>query len=244
MKIVAVIPARYASSRFPGKPLAEINGKPLVWWVYRRAIQVEEFDEVCVATDDDRIRTACEALGVSVVMTSTVHATGTDRLGEVAEKVEADLYVNVQGDEPLVKPDTMKKAIGVFIDTPELQVSCLMTKIVRTEDLDDPTVPKIVVNANNRAIYMSRLPAPFSKGGGEVARYKQVCVYGFTPEALRMFCGTERGPAERAEDIELLRFIENGVEVQMVEVEQDTVAVDTPEDLERVRELMKDETGE
>jgi 3-deoxy-manno-octulosonate cytidylyltransferase (CMP-KDO synthetase) len=242
MRIVAVIPARYASSRFPGKALADIHGKPLVWWVYRRAMGVDDFDDVYVATDDDRIREACERLDMRVVMTSGEHPTGTDRMGEVAEKISADLYVNLQGDEPLILPEMIESLIEPFADDEDLQVGCLMTRIVRMSDLNDSTVPKIVVNDDNRAVYMSRFPVPYPKGE-ETAYYKQVCAYGFRPKALEMFCSTDRGRAERAEDIELLRFIENGVPVQMVEVDRDTVAVDTPSDLERVRELLREEAG-
>jgi 3-deoxy-manno-octulosonate cytidylyltransferase (CMP-KDO synthetase) len=242
MKIVAVIPARYASSRFPGKALADIHGKPLVWWVHRRAAAVEEFNEVFVATDDDRIREACEALDMQVVMTSSEHKTGTDRMGEVAGQIAADLYVNLQGDEPLILPGMIRRLIEPFEDDDRLSVACLMTEIKRMSDLNDSTVPKIVVNDEGRAVYMSRFPVPYPKGE-EATYYKQVCAYGFKRDALEMFCSTERGPAERAEDIELLRFIENSVAVQMIEVDKDTVAVDTPSDLERVRELLREEAG-
>jgi 3-deoxy-manno-octulosonate cytidylyltransferase (CMP-KDO synthetase) len=211
--------------------------------VHKRALAVGVFAGVYMATDDDRIKEECEKLGMKVVMTSDAHSTGTDRMGEVAGKVGADLYVNLQGDEPLILPDMVESLIEPFEDDDDLQVGCLMTRIRRMADLNDSTVPKIVVNDENRAVYMSRFPVPYPKGE-EAVYYKQVCAYGFRPKALEMFCSTERGPAERAEDIELLRFIENGVPVQMVEVERDTVAVDTPADLQRVREMLKEEADQ
>jgi len=238
MKIIGVIPARYASSRFPGKPLATIHGKPMIWWVYKQASKVKDFQAVYVATDDERISSECRVHKMDFVMTADTHATGTDRVGEVAEQMEADLYVNIQGDEPLISPETIISAIEPFHEEREIEVTNLMTEVKRHSDLIDTTVPKVVVNSKNEAVYLSRLPVPYPKGSEGLSYYKQVCVYGFTPKALESFCGNSKGPAERAEDIELLRFIESGISVQMVEVAQDTVAVDTPSDLELVRKLL------
>lgn len=238
MKIIGVIPARYESSRFPGKPLADISGKPMIWWVYQSASQVKDFKEVFVATDDERIYSECERLGMNVIMTSDTHPTGTDRVGEVAQKIRADLYVNVQGDEPLIAPETISRAIEPFYKDNNIMVTNLMTEVKRQTDLIDSTVPKVVVNANSEAVYLSRLPVPYPKNTDGLKYYKQVCVYSFTPIALETFCRLSKGPSERAEDIELLRFIENGIKVKMIEVEQDTVAVDTPSDLKLVRNLL------
>ena len=211
----------------------------MVWWVYQQAIKVSEFKEVYVATDDDRIKSVCESLSIQTVLTSEGHRTGTDRVGEVAEKVEADLYVNIQGDEPLLEPDMIKSVITPFLELPcEIAVTNLMTEIKRLTDLSDSTVPKVVCNAKKEAVFLSRLPIPFPKNAESIKYYKQVCVYGFAPGTLRTFCKLPRGPLELAEDIELLRFIENGIKVQMVEVDRDTVAVDTPSDLEKVRAIL------
>lgn len=243
MKIIGVIPARYESSRFPGKPLADICGKPMIWWVYQQCKKVKEFDAVYVATDDERIEKACTDLGVSVIMTSKTHRTGTDRIGEVAEKIPADLYVNIQGDEPLLEPETIRKAITPFYTDSELQISNLMTKIVDTVEVVNFTVPKVITNKENIGIYLTRSTAPYPKGSINYSYYKQVCVYGFTPQALKFYCdyGKKYGKAkiEAIEDIEILRFIENGYKVQYVEVDSDTVAVDTKNDLEKVREIVK-----
>lgn len=246
MKIIAVIPARYESSRFQGKPLAEICGKLMIERVYLQAKKVEEFDEVYVATDDSRIYDACVERGLNVVMTSTSHRTGTDRVGEVAEKVKADLYVNIQGDEPLIEPATIRKAIEPFLESEvntEIKVTNLMTEIHDPVDLINFTVPKVLAAKDGRGVYLTRSAAPFPKGNIDVKYYKQVCVYGFTPEALRFYCeyGKKYGKAkiEAIEDIEILRFIENGYLVKYLEVESETIAVDTPNDLKRVIEYVK-----
>lgn len=246
MKIIAVIPARYQSSRFEGKPLAEICGKYMIQRVYERAVQVDEFSEVYVATDDERIFSACQECGVKVIMTSPSHRTGTDRIGEVASKIPADLYVNIQGDEPLIEPDTIRRAIIPFIENPgtDIQVTNLMTEIKDPVDLINFTVPKVVTSKDGRGIYLTRSAAPFPKGNIDVKYYKQVCVYGFTPQALKFYCeyGTKYGKAkiESVEDIEILRFIENGYRVQYIEVDSETIAVDTPNDLQRVIQYVKE----
>lgn len=244
MKIIGVIPARYKSSRFPGKPLADIAGKPMIYWVYQQCKKVEDFDAVYVATDDDKIFNTCKELGVDAVMTSDTHLTGTDRIGEVAGKIPADLYVNIQGDEPLIEPETIKAAIKPFYENKDLQISNLMTKITDPVDLVNFTVPKVIVNKDNIAVYLSRATAPYPKGKIDYSYYKQVCVYGFTPEALNFYCeyGKKYGKArvEAIEDIEILRFIENGYRVQYVEVDSQTIAVDTQNDLKRVNDFVRD----
>lgn len=242
MKIIAVIPARYQSSRFEGKPLAEICGKLMIERVYLQALKVKEFDTVYVATDDKRIYDACVSRNVNCIMTSSSHRTGTDRIGEVARKIPADLYVNIQGDEPLIEPETIRKAILPFIENPktDIQVTNLMTEIHDPVDLINDTVPKVIASKEGRGVYLTRSAAPFPKGSINAKYYKQVCVYGFTPEALDFYCkyGEKYGKAkiEEIEDIEILRFIENGYRVQYIEVASDTIAVDTPNDLNRVIE--------
>lgn len=243
MKIIGVIPARFKSSRFEGKPLADICGKPMIWWVYQQAIKVKEFEAVYVATEDERIKNTCEKLGVNVIMTSDEHQTGTDRIGEVARKIKADLYVNIQGDEPMIEPETIVEAIKPFYDNEELQVSNLMTVIKDPVDVVNFTVPKVITNKDGIGIYLTRSAAPYPKGSIDYFYYKQVCVYGFTPEALEFYCNNPRGKVESIEDIEILRFIESGYKVQFIEVDSDTVAVDTPNDLEKVRKIMNEMRG-
>lgn len=244
MKIIGVIPARYKSSRFPGKPLADICGRPMIWWVYQQCKKVEDFEEVYVATDDMQIYEACKEYGIEVIMTSDTHKTGTDRIGEVARKVNADLIVNIQGDEPLLEPDTIRAAITPFYTNPTLEISNLMTKITDPIEVVNFTVPKVITNKEGIGVYLTRSTAPYPKGSLDYAYYKQVCVYGFKPEALQFYCdyGMKYGKAkvEAVEDIEILRFIENGYKVQYIEVESDTVAVDTPNDLEKVRAIVEE----
>lgn len=250
MKIIGVIPARYKSSRFPGKPLVDICGKPMVWWTYHQAIQVQELDEVYVATDDIRILETCKELDIRVIMTSEDNKTGTDRVGEVAQKIHADIIVNVQGDEPLIAPNTIRAAILPMINDPSILVTNLMARIKDPVEVVNPTIPKVITNKDNIGVYMTRATVPFPKGSIEYPYYKQICVYGFRPDALSFFCdyGKRFGKAkiEAIEDIELLRFIENGYQIKFIEVEVESIAVDTPNDLSKVREIMADKirTGE
>lgn len=238
MKIIGVIPARFQSSRFEGKPLADILGKPMIWWVYQQAKQVTELSEVYVATDDERIEQVCKTLNINVILTSKKHKTGTDRIGEVAKLVKADLYVNIQGDEPMIEPETIKKAILPFFQDETLQITNLMTKISDPVDVINCTIPKVITNKENIGIYLTRSASPYPKGKLNYSYFKQVCVYGFKPEALEFFCKSERGKIEEIEDIEILRFIEAGYKVKYVEVTSETIAVDTKKDLDKVINLM------
>lgn len=239
MKIIAVIPARYKSSRFEGKPLADIHGKPMIWWVYQQASKVKLFDEIFIATDDVRIEKACKELNLKTIMTSSIHSTGTDRVCEVSNIVKADIIVNIQGDEPMIEPENIEKAIIPLIERSELSVTNLMTKILNPLDLINVTVPKVVTNSEGVGIYLSRSPIPYPKGNLNASYYKQVCVYGFRPDALKFYSNTQRGALEVIEDIDILRFIEGGFKVQFIEVDSQTIAVDTPLDLELVREIKK-----
>ena len=215
----------------------------MIWWVYQQCKQVEDFNDVYVATDDPKIYDACSELCIDVIMTSTEHRTGTDRVGEVAEKIVADLYVNIQGDEPMIEPETIKAAIKPFYSNPDLQLTNLMTKIKNPVDVVNFTIPKVITNKDGLGVYLTRATAPYPKGTLNYDYYKQVCVYGFKPDVLKFYCdyGKKYGKAkvEAVEDIEILRFIENGYKVQFIEVDSDTVAVDTEKDLEKVRNLMK-----
>jgi 3-deoxy-manno-octulosonate cytidylyltransferase (CMP-KDO synthetase) len=240
MKIICVIPARYESSRFEGKPLSDICGKPMIWWVYQQALKVKEFSEVYVATDDARIEKVCLSYKMNVVMTSDSHQTGTDRVGEVARKIAADLVINIQGDEPLIEPETIRQAIVPFLDNESLKVTNLMTRIKDPVDVVNFTVPKVITNKEGIGIYLTRSTAPYPKGKIDYDYYKQVCVYGFKPDALEFFCNSPRGKIEEIEDIEILRFIESGYKVQYIEVDSNSIAVDTPKDLAKVIHYIKE----
>ena len=239
MRIIGIIPARYSSSRFPGKPLADIHGKPMIWWVYQQAKKVQEINDIYIATEDERIQNSCSQHEIPVVMTSNKHPTGTDRVAEVATKISADIYVNIQGDEPMIEPKTISMVIKPFINGDDIQVSNLMTKIKDPVDALNPTVPKVIASESGRGIYLTRSLSPFPKSSIDYYFYKQVCAYAFTPWALEFFQNTPRGRIEKIEDIEILRFIENGVYVKFIEVNSKTIAVDTEMDLVRVRDLLR-----
>lgn len=244
MKIVCVIPARYQSTRFPGKPLAEIEGKPMIWWVYNQCKKVDFFDDIYVATDSVVIQKSCQKLGINCILTSDKHLTGTDRVGEVAQKLSADLFVNVQGDEPLIAPEMISACVEPFFKNSELQITNLMAKINDPVDIVNPTIPKVITNKDGFGIYLTRATAPFPKGCLTYSYYKQVCVYCYRPKALEFFYeyGKKYGKSknEEIEDVEILRFIENGYKVLFVEVESNSLAVDTKNDLERVRQIFKE----
>lgn len=241
MKIVGVIPARYKSSRFPGKPLADICGKPMIWWVYHRCKKVEEFDEVYVATDDERIKSVCEAEEIKVVMTSEQHKTGTDRVAEVAEKIYGDLFVIVMGDEPLVSPDNIRALISAMKKDTKYDGGMLCEKFKSTVDVINSTTIKLAINSNKELIYMSRLPIPFPKAFLNYDHYKNVGVYAFTNKVLKQFNETARGPLEEAEDCEMLRLLENHKLVKVVEIESSSMSVDTEKDLVRIRKVIEKE---
>lgn len=238
MKVIGIIPARYHSSRLPGKPLAVINGKPMIYWVYEQAKRVKELTDVYVATDDQRISDAVCGFGGNTIITSDKHKTGTDRVAEVATMISADWYVNIQGDEPMIEPETIKAVLTPINEGVDAEVINLMSKISDPVDAINPTVPKVITNAAGRGIFLTRSLAPFPKGTSEYSFYKQLGVYAFTPKALEFFLNAEQGKVEVVEEIEILRFIENGINVQYVEVDTKSIAVDTPKDLMKVTRLM------
>ena len=238
-KIIGLIPSRLASTRFPRKPLADILGRPMIWWTYMRAKQAKLLDELYVCTESDEIKKVCGSFGAPVIMTSDRHASGTDRLAEAATKVKGDFYVNVQGDEPMIDPRCIDVLCKYLLDHPDVYVCNTMAEITDPMDLINPTVPKIVPTIGNRFLYGSRAPVPFPKGAIGYKFWRQVCIYGFSPAALRFFADhPEEGPVERIEGIELMRFVEHGHPLQMIPVESDNIAVDTPNDLEKVRKIM------
>ena len=236
-KIIAVIPARYQSSRFPGKPIVDICGKPMIWWVFQNVKKVNYFTDIMIATDDERIAQKCREFDLSYVMTSSDHPTGTDRIAEVATTLYADYYVNVQGDEPLLSSGTIERALQPIFDNERFDAINCMCEIMDSSDIINSNVPKVVVNAKNRAIFLSRSAIPHPKKSRSKF-YKQVCIYVFTKHALKKFSELPQGQIESVEDIEILRFIENGMIVRMVEVPDTTIAVDTPMDLELVRKII------
>lgn len=230
-----MIPTRWGSTRLPGKALADIGGKPMVWHVYQRCLESKCLDRIVVATDDERIRQACESLGLGVIMTADSHPTGTDRVAEVATQIQADCYVNVQGDEPCVAPEAIRAVVECAkVELMPVNACALITD---PADLVDVTVPKVVVSADWIAVYLSRSPVPYPRRRARPC-YQQVCVYAFDRDDLAWFQKQPVGPVEETEGIELLRFLEHRRPVRMVEVPASPVAVDTPEDLERARAII------
>lgn len=238
MRPVIVIPARYQSSRLPGKPLVDLCGKTLIQRTYERCAAGFSPERIYVATDDERVRSHCEGLGINTLMTSPDCLTGTDRVAEAACLVEADLYLNVQGDEPLFNPEDIGAVLEVAATHPG-EVLNGMAPIETEEQFRSPTIPKVVARPDGRLLYMSRGPIPTTKSFGFVKAWRQICIYAFTPPALRDYAAvTEKTPLESLEDIEILRFLELGYEVRMLELSADSIAVDTPEDADRVRSVI------
>jgi 3-deoxy-manno-octulosonate cytidylyltransferase (CMP-KDO synthetase) len=238
VKLIGVIPARYASSRFPGKPLADILGKPMVWWVYQQAKKVVELDNVIVATDDERIAAVCREHDMPFVMTSDRHQTGTDRVAEVAEKVVADVYVSVLGDEPLIEPENIRIALDTFLNTKTVDCVILKTPYKNPVDVENRTTPKVVCDTNGYALMITRAAIPYPKATLDFCYYKPLCIYVFSRDCLLRYATLERGELERTEDIESLRFIEHGMKLLVKEVYSNSFAVDTPKDLERIRSMV------
>lgn len=240
--VVVVIPARYESTRLPGKALADLQGKPMIQRVYERAARAHGIERVVVATDDARIRGAVEAFGGEVVMTSSAHRTGTDRIAEAAGQLDADLVVNVQGDLPLLEPDVVSKAVAPLLGDDRLSMSTLKTPIRTVEELENPNVVKVVTDREGRALYFTRSPVPYWRDGtpgGEVLAYRHIGLYVYRRDFLLTFSKLAPTPLERAESLEQLRALEWGFRIGVVEVEEASVEVDTPQDLEKARALLR-----
>jgi 3-deoxy-manno-octulosonate cytidylyltransferase (CMP-KDO synthetase) len=239
MKTVAIIPARFQSTRFPGKPLAQINGYPMVWHVYQATVRADGVDEVYVATDDARIVNDCAQLNLNCLLTSAAHLTGTDRLAECMKKIDADFLVNVQGDEPMIEPDSISAVVRALQNCklPRVVASNAFTPLEDYTDISSENVVKTVLTAQSLALSFSRHAIPFARGLRGPYR-KQLGLYCFTRHGISLFSSLSPGPVELAESVEMLRFLENGHQVLMVNVNEQSVPVDTPEDLARVRQLM------
>ncbi len=235
---LGVIPSRYQSSRFPGKPLADINGKPMIWWVYQQASKVESLDGLVVATDDQRIADTCEKYNMKYIMTSSEHNTPTSRLYEVSTKMDYDYYVFIGGDEPLIEPEAIQT---VVLKAKESGSDCInaMTKIKTAPEVIDFTNIKVVISTKGNLLYSTRSPLPFPKGGLDFDYMKFVGIGAFSKAALSLYNDTPKSKLERIEECDLLRFIDQEMPVKMVEVTCRNVSVDTPKDLIFVRELIQ-----
>ncbi len=238
MKVVAILPARYGSTRFPGKPLVDIAGKPMIQHVYERTVQTRSVDRVIVATDDARIRAAVEAFGGEVQMTREDHPSGTDRLAEVARRIEADLIVNVQGDEPLVDPIMIEAAVAPLLDDSAIQMGTLMTRIYDPAEYTNPNVVKVVVDQFGFALYFSRAAIPHGRDL-ELDKvpdlvFKHIGLYVYRRDFLLQYPALPETPLEKLEKLEQLRAIEHGHRIRIVETDRQSIGVDVPSDIDRV----------
>ena len=252
-RIVAIIPARYQSSRFPGKALADILGRPMIEHVYRQTVKAPLVQRVIIATDDARIFNAAVAFGAEAAMTPTHFATGTDRIAHVARNTACDIVVNVQGDEPTIEPESINAAIRACVEEEKLPMSTIKCQILDVATLNDPNVVKVVTDADGYALYFSRSPIPHVMRPGadqgptsplpEGTFFKHMGLYVYRRDFLLEFAAMPQTPLERLERLEQLRALEHGVKIRVVEVEHDSLGVDTPEELEQARALVRAKLG-
>ena len=241
MKSICVIPARYSSTRLPGKPLKDICGAPMICRVYERASRAKSVDEVIVATDDERIFAAVENNSGRAMMTRADHKTGTDRLAEVAEKFsDVDVIVNVQGDEPLIEPSLIDELVAEFADE-NLQMATVATELTDDAEIKNPNNVKVVIDRNNNALYFSRSPIPFPRNAGKAKVFKHIGIYAYRRNFLLNYAKMAPTPLEQSESLEQLRALENGYKIRVIKSSCRFVGVDTEEDLKLVNEIYQSE---
>ena len=236
MKVIAIIPARLESQRLPRKMLREISGRPLAVCVYHAVRKSELLDDVIVATDSEEILAACREHSCNAVMTSTKHRSGTERVHEVSQSVSAEVYVNVQGDEPMIRAEHIESLAALMQDS-GVPVGTLKTPAA-TEDVTNPNAVKVVADANGRALYFSRSTVPYDRDGSSPKYFKHLGIYAYRKPALDRFVAMSESSLERAERLEQLRFMENGIPIYVAETPYDSVGVDTEEDLVKVRQIL------
>ena len=241
-KVICIIPARYESKRFPGKPLADLCGRPMIQHVYERVIAASSVSWAAVATDDERIFSAVQRFGGNAVMTSPLHRSGTDRIAEAVSGLglkDEDVVVNIQGDQPLFVSSQIDEVAQPLLDAPDLSIATLIYRIVREEEIHHPNAVKVVFDRHHFALYFSRSTIPHVRDEGEAASYyKHHGIYAYRREFLSLFTTLEEGVLERLEKLEQLRALEHGFRIKVVETLHDSVEVDTPEELQRVREIL------
>lgn len=242
MNVLAVIPARYASTRLPGKPLVPLGGKPMIQRVWERVRQAQSVSDVIIATDDERIRSAVQAFGGDVAMTRSDHRSGTERVAEAAlARGDAEIIVNVQGYEPLIEPSAIDAAVEAVREDLEVSVATLAVPISKPADIMDPNVVKAVLDFDGNALYFSRAPIPWVRdrsGPVHAKHLKHLGLYVYRRAALLEFATFPQGDLERIEQLEQLRWLENGYRIRVAETEYDSVSVDVPEDIPRVEQLL------
>ena len=238
LTFAVIIPARYESSRFPGKPLIDLLGKSMIQRVWEKCCTAVGKDSVYIATDSELIKKAVSEFGGQSIMTSDKCMTGTDRIAEANEFLNCDFIINVQGDEPLIDPNDIKKIVSAYQESPN-QIINAMCSIDNEEEFRSFTVPKVVTSQSGNLMYMSRSPIPISKSNQYEYGFKQVCIYAFSKQHLKFFSShIAKAPVEQVEDIEILRFLENDIPVKMIKLTHSSLAIDVPEDVDKVIERL------
>lgn len=238
-KTVAVIPARFGSTRFPGKVLADLGGKPIVQWVWERAVK-SKADDVIVATDDEKVASAVRAFGGKVAMTSPSHPSGSDRVWEAAGKTGADIIINIQGDEPLMPPEIINALIDAMSSEPAPDMATAVVPCPRAEYERNPNIVKAVLSKDLYALYFSRSMIPFLRDGGtEMETYRHWGIYAYTHNALKKFVSLPESPLEKCEKLEQLRALENGMRIKVIKTDFSSIGIDTPEDLVKAEEYVR-----
>jgi 3-deoxy-manno-octulosonate cytidylyltransferase (CMP-KDO synthetase) len=243
LKVVAIIPARYGSERLPGKPLAPIVGRPMIQHVVERTRQADRVSRVIVATDDERIKKAVEEFGGEAVLTRRDHPNGTDRIAEVAAHFEADIYVNIQGDEPLIDPGTIDAIVTEMVDDESIQIATPCTVITQRREIMDPNIVKVVRDFDGNGLYFSRAPVPWvrdERATVAAKHWKHIGLYGYRRDVLLEYPTLPPGELERIEQLEQLRWLENGFRIRMLETEYDAISVDVPADVTRVEKILQE----
>ncbi len=239
MKIIGVIPARWGSTRFEGKILADIDGKPMIQHVWERARRSQMLNNILIACDDERIMVAAKKFGAAAVMTSPKHVSGTDRIAEAVENLRADIVINIQGDEPLIDPRLIDHLAKALVDNPQCAMATVIKEISQKEDVVNPNVVKVVVDLHGMALYFSRAAIPFDRDGkGGAVVYKHIGIYAYRRDFLLGYKKLPKSRLEESEKLEQLRALEAGYRIKTVVTEMDMVGVDIPEDLEKVRKLL------
>jgi 3-deoxy-manno-octulosonate cytidylyltransferase (CMP-KDO synthetase) len=242
MNVIGVIPARYSSTRFEAKVLADILGKPMIQHVWERAKQSLVLEDVIIACDDQRVADVAKGFGAKVVSTAKGHASGTDRIIEVINPLDVRVVINIQGDEPLIHPMMIDAVARALLDNSNVFMSTIMKKIENAEEINDPHVVKVVVDKNNFALYFSRAAIPYYPANSEIKEpvyYKHIGLYGYTKDFLFTYKNLPVSKLEKTERLEQLRVLEEGYRIKVVETKYDTIGVDTSEDLEKVRRYLR-----
>lgn len=240
MKVICVIPARFGSTRFEGKPLVEICGKSMIQRVYEQVQKARLIEDVYIATDDDRIRHTSESFGAKVIMTSRNHTCGTDRIAEAVLKIEGDIIINVQGDEPLIEPGALDIVIKPILEDPNISMATLITHIKDKHEYHDPNIAKVIKDKNNFMLYCSRSLIPYSRDGDITEVFKQIGVYAYRRDFLFTFAKMEPTPYETVEKLEQLRALENGYKIKLVETTYNSLGVDVSTDVARVERVLRE----